>query len=100
MFLKTFYEKKKVIHCFIHTFIFFISGIKTFLKQFSNKCLNASINKTHTYRDINQQFASFIINVLSSIISYDMPKVKRIELKLALRRHKQHIVLFFQFDAC
>ena len=39
-------------------------------------------------------------NVLSSIIGYDMPKVKRIELKLALRRHKQHIVLFFQFDAC
>ena len=62
-------KKKKVIHYFIHTSIFPISGIKTFLKQFSNKCLNASINKTHTYRDINQQFASVMIRQKSKELS-------------------------------
>ena len=67
MFLKTFHEKKKVIHYFIHTFIFLISGIKTFLKQFSNKYLNASVNKTHTYSNINQQFALFIMMLFQAL---------------------------------
>ena len=49
------------MYCFIHTFIFPINGIKTFLKQFNNKYLNASVNKTHTSSDINQQFALFIM---------------------------------------
>ena len=52
---------KKKSNTLFYTHFYIFHGIKTFLKQFSNKCLNASINKTHTYCDINQQFASFII---------------------------------------